>query len=84
MTSNGRQTQNIKSIISHWLDLPEIVYISWWNQNKFILLKIMIASNGRRPQHYKSGISQQPLIISFSNIALKPRESNQNWILLDI
>ena len=35
-------------------------------------------SNGRRPQNNKSGISQQLLIGSFSNLKLKLRGPNQN------
>ena len=35
-------------------------------------------SDGRRPQHIKSWISQQPLIGSYSNLKLKLRGPNQN------
>ena len=41
-------------------------------------------SNGRIPQNIESGISQQPLIGSSSNVILKLMGPNQNWILLEI
>ena len=36
-----------------------------------------MTSNGRWPQNMKSGISQQPLVGSYSNFKLKPIGSNQ-------
>ena len=35
-------------------------------------------SNGRQPQNMKRGISQQPLVGSYSNLKLELLESNQS------
>ena len=41
-------------------------------------LKRKTTSNGRQPQNRKSGISQQPLVGSYSNLTFKRIESNQS------
>jgi hypothetical protein len=42
------------------------------------MLEMKMTSNERRPQNFKSWISQQPLIGSSSNLKYKLRGSNQN------
>ena len=42
------------------------------------MLETNMTSNERRPQNIKCGISQQPLIGSFSNLKHKLRRPNQN------
>ena len=46
--------------------------------NKLKVVEMKITSNGKCPQHIKSGISQNPLIGSSSNLKLKIRGQNQN------
>ena len=41
-------------------------------------------SNGRRPQNIKSGISQQPLIGSYSNVKLRLRRPKQTGQILQM
>ena len=41
-------------------------------------------SNGRRPQNIKSGISQQPLIGSYSNFKLRLRRPKQSVQILQL
>jgi hypothetical protein len=49
------------------------------NQNK-MLLENKRTSDGRWHQNIKSGISQQPLMGSSSNLKLKLREPNKNKV----
>jgi hypothetical protein len=41
-------------------------------------------SNGKLPQNIKNGISQQPLIRSYSHFKLKLRRPNQNGKLFEM
>ena len=56
----------VEYLSNHWLDLPQILKLSLWDQTK-----IKNCSNGRQPQNIKSGISQQPLIRSYLNFKLE-------------
>ena len=89
-TSNGRQPQNIKSLISQQplisfssiffqiLNLAlfhQVMFLNHWNEDD---LNLKTTKNGRRPQNMKRWISQQPLIGFSSNFKLKLRGPNQN------
>ena len=63
----------VEYLSNHWPDLSQ----SLGDQTKIKMLETKTTSNGRRPQNIKSGISQQPLIGSFSNLKLKLRGPNQ-------
>ena len=52
----------------HWLDLPHILNLSLEDQTESENgWKMKKTSSGRQPQNTKSGISQQPIIESYSN-----------------
>ena len=68
----------VEYLSNHWLDFPQILHLSSGDQTKFKNTQMKTTSNGRQPQNIKSGISQQPLIGSFSNLKLKLRRPNQS------
>ena len=64
------------SIIEWWL---------WWRQTSMKDdHQWKMTSNGRRPQNIERGISQQPLIGSYSNSKLKLRGQNHSllWVVM--
>jgi hypothetical protein len=77
MTSHWRRPHKLKVeyLSNHWLDLPQILNLSWGDQTKWPEIKTN--SNGRRPHNIKFWIAQQPLIRSSSNFELKLRGPNQ-------
>ena len=79
-TFNGRRPPmeddikilKVEYLSNHSSDLPQFFEFKLRGPNQNgILLEIKTTSNGRRPQNIKSGISQQPLIGSYSNFQLK-------------
>ena len=81
MTSNGRRPPTeddlkiwkVEYINNHWSDLTQILNWSYSVQR----YQMKTTSNGRQPQNMKRGISQQPLVGSYSNLKLKLLGSNQ-------
>ena len=64
----------VEYLSNHLLDKTQILNLSLDDQTIFFkIFKMKTTSNGRRPQNIKSGISQQPLIGSYSNFKLKLR-----------
>ena len=71
---------------NHCLNLTQILKLGWGDQTELyrcfqwrqpvIKDDLKITSNGRQPQNIKSGISQQPLIGSYSSFKLKLRWPN--------
>jgi hypothetical protein len=95
-TSHGRQPKfedDLKILIveylsNHWSDLAQILNLSLYDQSK--VYKCMKWRwppmeddlNKRQPQNIDSGISQQPLIGSCSNVKLKLIWPNQSLQML--
>ena len=62
----------VEYLSNHLLDHSQILNLSFDDQIIILeIFKMKTASNGRRLQNIKSGISQKPLIGSYSNFKLK-------------
>ena len=64
----------LEYLSNHLLDHTQILKLSLDDQTKCLLIfKMKTTSYGRQPQNIKSGISQLPLMGSYSNFKIKLR-----------